>query len=154
MNYSPPNINKIQVENRNHTISKLETGDMIKVQSEILPIIYHYGIIEKKGDKIYIYHNQPDKINSKGGGLIKENLSDFILGRDIVSVHKTKMNSEDLDEMYEALKDLKYDFVNFNCEHFINFATDKKYVSNQVFKWTAVAVLGLLVVYYLRKNNR
>lgn len=151
MNYSLP---KLHVKNRNHIVSKLETGDMIKVKSEVLPIIYHYGIIEKEADQTFIYHNQPDKINSKGGGLIREKLSDFISGRDIIAVTKTNMNSTDLKEMYDALKLFKYDFVNFNCEHFINFATDKKYVSNQVFKWTAVALIGFLVMYYLRKNHK
>ncbi len=153
MNYSPPKIHAIQVQNRDFIVSKLKTGDMIKVKSEILPIIYHYGIIEKRGEKTYIYHNQPDKINSKGGGLIIEDIKDFISGRDIISVQKTKMTSGDLSEMYDALKELKYDFVNFNCEHFINFASEKKYFSNQVFRWTAITAVALIGLYFLRKNK-
>ena len=55
--------------------------------------------------------------------------------------------------MYEALKGYKYDFINFNCEHYVNFVTDKKLVSNQVFRWGSVIAIGVLVTYLIRKNK-
>jgi hypothetical protein len=146
-------LNTIKIENRNHTVSKLESGDLIKVKAEILPIIYHYGIIEKMGNDIFIIHNQPDKINSKGGSVVREPLEKWIKGKDIVSVEKTNLNTSDLKDLYENLKNYKYDFINFNCEHFVNFAKGNKYVSSQVFKWTSVAILTGLV-YYLIRNKK
>ena len=147
------NLNSIKIQNREHTISKLETGDLIRLKVDILPILYHYAIVEKQGDSLYIYHLQTDKINSNGGNLICEPLETYIKGKDIIAVTKTNLGSNDLKQMYESLKKYKYDFINFNCEHFVNFATDKKLVSNQVFKWSAIIGIGILVTYLIRKNK-
>lgn len=146
-------INKIRIDNRNHAISKLETGDLIKTKADILPIIYHYGIIEKKDNEIYIIHNHPDKINSQGGNTTKELLNDWIKGKDIVSVEKTNLKINDVNDLVENLKKYKYDFINFNCEHFVNFAKNKDYVSPQVLRWTSVAIIGISV-YFLLKNKK
>lgn len=146
-------INNLKIKNREHCISKLESGDLIKVKSESLPIIYHYGIIEKNGNDVFIIHNHPNSINSKGGNVCKEHLSKFIKGRDIVSVEKTNLKSTEINEIYEYLKAYKYDFINFNCEHFVNVVKGKKYVSSQVFKWTSLAIITA-VVYYLIKNKK
>ena len=153
MSYKLSDLNQIKIQNREHTISKLQTGDLIKLQAEVLPILYHYGIIEKQGNDLYIYHNQTDKINSNGGNLVCEPLDNYIKGKDIISVIKTDLSSSDLRQMYDALKNLKYDFINFNCEHFVNFASDKKFVSNQVYKWGAIVLIGLFVTYLIRKNK-
>jgi hypothetical protein len=146
-------LNDIKIQNREYTLSKLETGDLIKLQAEVSPIIYHYGIVEKQGEKLYIYHNQRDKINSNGGNLVCEPLETYIKGRDIISVTKTNLNNKDLSQMYEVLKGYKYDFINFNCEHFVNFATDKRLISNQVFRWGSILAIGILVTYLIRKNK-
>lgn len=153
MSYKISDLNDIKIKNREHTISKLQTGDLIKSKVEVLPLLYHYGIIERQGDKLFIYHNQTDKINSNGGNLICEPLENHIKGKDIISVTKTNLSSSDLSQMYNSLKGLKYDFINFNCEHFVNFATDKKFISNQVFKWSSIIAIGVLVTYLIRRNK-
>jgi hypothetical protein len=146
-------INDLKIKNRQYCISKLETGDLIKVKSEILPIIYHYGIIEKNGSDILIIHNHPQSINSKGGNVCKEHLSKFIKNRDIISVEKTNLKINEINKIYEHLKEYKYDFINFNCEHFVNFINGKRYSSSQVFKWTSLLAITALV-YYLIKNKK
>ena len=115
MSYSLSSLDEIKIKNREHAISKLETGDLIKLKVDILPILYHYGIVEKQGDELYIYHLQTDKINSNGGNLICEPLEKYMKGRDIISVTKSDLGNKDLKKMYEALKGYKYDFINFNC---------------------------------------
>ena len=147
------NLNKIKIENRKHIVSKLQTGDLIKTKADILPIIYHYGIIIKEENDIYIIHNHPDKINSKGGNTIKEPLGKWIKGRDIVSVEHTNLKVDDINELVETLKNYKYDFINFNCEHLVNFAKNKDYVSPQVLRWTTIAIIGISV-YFLLKNKK
>lgn len=146
-------LNKIKIENRKHVVSKLQTGDLIKTKADILPIIYHYGIIIKEGNETYIIHNHPDKINSKGGNTIKEPLEKWIKGKDIVSVEHTNLNVDDINELVNTLKNYKYDFINFNCEHFVNFAKNKDYVSPQVLRWTSIAIIGISV-YFLLKNKK
>ena len=112
-----------------------------------------YGIVEKNLDGLFIIHNHPDKINSKGGNTVREPVEKWIKGRDIVSVEKTDLKTDDIEKLYQELKKYKYDFINFNCEHFVNFAKDKNYVSPQVLRWTTLALIGL-GVYFLIKNKR
>lgn len=146
-------IKRIKIENRDFLISKLQTGDLIKTKAESYPLIYHYGIVEKKVEGLFIIHNHPDKINSKGGNTVREPLEKWIKGREIVSIEKTDLKPDDIDNLYQNLKKYKYDFLNFNCEHFVNFAKDKTYVSPQVLRWTSVALIGL-TVYLLLKNKK
>lgn len=146
-------IRKIKIENRDYLISKLQTGDLIKTKAESYPLIYHYGIVEKKVDGLFILHNHPDKINSKGGNTVREPLEKWIRGREIISVEKTNLKPDDIDDLYNDLKKYKYDFLNFNCEHFVNFAKNQTYVSPQVLRWTSVALIGL-TVYLLLKNKK
>jgi hypothetical protein len=153
MSYNLKSLNDIKIQNRDYTLSKLETGDLIKLKVDILPILYHYALVEKQNDTLYIYHLQTDKINSNGGNLICEPLEEYIKGKDIISVSKTELNSSDLKQMYNSLKGLKYDFINFNCEHYVNFVTEKKLVSNQVFKWGSIFLIGFFVTYLIRKNK-
>ena len=55
--------------------------------------------------------------------------------------------------MYQELQKYKYDFINFNCEHFVNFAKNKNYVSPQLLKWTTLGLIGL-GIYFLIKNKK
>jgi hypothetical protein len=153
MSFSIKGLQELKVQKKNRIISDLKTGDMIKVKAEFLPIIHHYGIIQEKGDGLYIYHLQPDKKNSDGGNLVCEPLQNYMIGRDVVSVIKTDVTSYDIEKMFEALKKYKYDFIGFNCEHFVNFTTDKKMVSNQVFKWGSIIAIGVLVTWMIRKGK-
>jgi hypothetical protein len=146
-------IYKLKIENRKHIVSKLKTGDTITTKSKLLPLYVHHGIIERKGDEIFIVHLHPDKVNSSGGNLVKEPLEKWIKGREIVSIEKTNLKPDDIDNLYQELKKYKYDFINFNCEHFVNFAKNKDYVSPQVLRWTTLALIGL-GVYFLLKNKR
>jgi hypothetical protein len=151
--FNQASINKIKIENRNFIISKLETGDLIKITAKSSPFIFHYGIVEKNSEGIFIIHNHPDRINSKGGNVVKEPLEKWIKGKDIISVEKTDLITDDIEKLYQTLKKYKYDFINFNCEHFVNFAKDKSYVSPQILRFTSIGLIGL-AIYFLLKNKR
>jgi hypothetical protein len=151
--YNKDLLNKIKIENTNYIVSKLETGDLIKTKSHNYALIFHYGIAEKNLDGLFIIHNHPDKINSNGGNTVREPIEKWIKGRDIISVEKTDLKTDDIEKLYQELKKYKYDFINFNCEHFVNFAKNKSYVSPQVLKWTTFALIGL-GVFFLIKNKR
>ena len=152
-NFNQAPINKIKIENRDYIISKLETGDLLKTKAETYALIFHYGIVEKNLDGFFIIHNHPDKINSKGGNTVKEPLEKWIKGRHIVSVEKTNLKPDDIEKVYQELQKYKYDFINFNCEHFVNFAKNKNYVSPQLLKWTTLGLIGL-GIYFLIKNKK
>jgi hypothetical protein len=154
MKYNAVPIYKLKIANRNNIVSKLKTGDTITTKSRILPLFVHYGIIEKEGDKIFIVHLHPNKINSNGGNLVKEPLEKWLKsGREIVSVESTNLNSKILEQLYKDLKNEKYDPINYNCEHFVNFAKGDYFVSKQVIKYTGILLIGALV-YYLIRNKK
>jgi hypothetical protein len=145
---------KLKVENRNHIVSKLKTGDTITTKSKLIPLYVHHGIIERNGDEIFIVHLHPKKVNSSGGNLVKEPLSKWLKsGREIVSVQETNLDSATLDQLYKDLKTEKYDPVNYNCEHFVNFAKGDYFISRQVVSYTGILLLGAFV-YYLIRNKK
>jgi len=153
MKFNTASFDKIKNENRNFVVSKLENGDLIKIKARSFPIIYHYGIIEKKGNDLFIIHNHPKKINSKGGNTVREALEKWVNGREIVSVEKTRLNTNDIEKLYDTLKPYKYDMINFNCEHIVNYAKNNMYASPQVLRWTYISLIGLSVYFFL-KNRR
>jgi hypothetical protein len=146
-------LNKIKIENRNYAISKLKTGDLIKITAKSNPFIFHYGIVEKNSEGVFIIHTHPDKVNSKGGNTVREPLERLMKGRHIISVEKTNLKTEDIEKLYQELEKYKYDIINFNCEHFVNFAKDKSYVSPQILRVTSIGLIGL-AIYFLLKNKR
>ena len=147
-------IYKLKLENRKHIVSKLKTGDTIITKSKLLPLYVHHGIIEKTEDEIFIVHLHPDKVNSSGGNLVKEPLKNWLVeGREIVSVESTNLDSKTLEQLYKDLKSEKYDPLNYNCEHFVNFAKGDHFVSRQVFKYTGIILIGAFV-YYLIRNKK
>lgn len=154
MKFNALPIYKLKIENRNHIVSKLKTGDTITTKSRVLPLYVHHGIIERVEDEIYIVHLHPDKVNSSGGNLVKEPLSKWLTGgREIISVESTNLDSQTLKQLMSDLKSEKYDPVNYNCEHFVNFAKGDYFVSKQVVKYTGILLIGALV-YYLIRNKK
>jgi hypothetical protein len=135
-------------------VSKLKTGDTITTKSTLIPLYVHYGIIERIEDEIFIVHLHPNKVNSSGGNLIKEPLTKWLVGgREIVSIQETNLDSATLDQLYKDLKEQKYDPINYNCEHFVNFAKGDYFVSRQVIRYTGILLIGVFV-YYLIKNKK
>jgi hypothetical protein len=152
--YNNIGLNKLKIQNRNHIVSKLKTGDTITTKSKLLHLYVHHGIIERKEDEVFIVHLHPNKVNSSGGNLVKEPLEKWLKeGREIVSVESTDLDSETLEQLYKDLKSEKYDHLNYNCEHFVNFAKGDHFVSRQVVKYTGILLVGALV-YYLIRNKK
>lgn len=134
-------------------INELETGDLLTMKAETFPIIYHYGIIEKENNELFIYHNQTDFYNGFGGSIVRQPFMDYIRGREIVHVEPTGLSKENIDGIVDELKDKRYHFINNNCEHFANKLKNNKFISLQV---SNIAVTGLLIfglIYTLKKDR-
>lgn len=136
---------------KSHVISRLETGDLIKLDSDYWPFVTHHGVIDKEGDKLYFYHMQRTFLNANGGGLVKEDFKDYSKGRNIVSVEKTSLTKEDILTVSDLLKEEKYNAINSNCEHFVNLLKNKEYYSPQVKRWT-IGVSILAIAYIIIKR--
>ena len=153
-NFNNLGLNLLKIQNRNHTVSKLKTGDTITTKSKLIPLYVHHGIIEVIDNEVYIVHLHPNKVNSSGGNLVKEPLKKWLVdGREIVSVQSTNLNSETLQQLIHDLKTEKYDPINYNCEHFVNFAKGDYFVSRQVVSYTAIALIAGLIYYLIKKKK-
>jgi hypothetical protein len=136
-----------------YNISHLQTGDLVKMEAEVFPIIFHWGVIERTSEGVYIYHIQPDLINKKGGSLIREEFKRYIGGKKIVSIEHTDISSHDISEIAETLSDKKYDFINNNCEHFINKIRNNKWVSPQAGKFGIGLILVISLILYVNRKK-
>ncbi len=134
-------------------LQSLKTGDVIKVKAEILPIIYHYGIVVKNENNFVVYHNDPFTFNRKGGNIIKENAEDWIKNKEIVCVINTNLTEIDIElKVKNSIKD-KYHFFNNNCEHFIDGIRNNIVYSPQVVGWT-IAIASIALAYSILKKRR
>lgn len=150
-NYLPIETLKFSV--KEIIVSKLKTGDIIKVKSDFLPIIFHYGIVLCENNEMYILHNDPDKFNRHGGSIVKEKLSDWIKGKDVVEVHNTNVTEKDILQVAEQMKKMPYHLIHFNCEHFVYKIVNKNFkTSPQVVNW--IAVISAITIGYLIIKKR
>lgn len=142
----------IEADIKQHSFNKLQTGDLVKLQADISPIIYHYGIIDRIGNDLYIFHNQATFKNRLGGGIIREDFKKYALGRKIVEVNQTGLTKNELSGIIEVLKTKKYHFLNNNCEHFINNLRKSKLISPQAGKWALALIIIIGAISILKRK--
>jgi hypothetical protein len=58
----------------------------------------------------------------------------------------------DFQNVLESLKKSKYDVFNNNCEHFIYFLKEKKFVSPQLKIWGLAVTLGIITYFILKRK--
>lgn len=133
-------------------LSQLKTGDIIKVKSNFLPIIYHYGIVCIKNNESIVYHNDPDKLNLRGGNIIREQTSTWIKDKEVVEVISTNHTCESIEKEVKNNIHKKYDFFNYNCEHFVLSINRSDFFSPQVVGWTIVLSAAVLSYYIFKKK--
>ncbi|MDF1858368.1 MAG: lecithin retinol acyltransferase family protein [Candidatus Pelagibacter bacterium] len=134
-------------------IKNLKTGDLVKVKADLLPFLYHYGVTVKDEDEMYIYHFQPDRKNKLGGNLLREKLKDYIKGKEIISVVKSNIDESEIRQVLEKLKKEKYNVFSNNCEHFVNFIKEKKFISPQLKNWGLIISLSIATYLILSKKK-
>ena len=142
----------IEAKNKQNILQNLQTGDLVKFEADVHPIIFHYGIIDRVGNDLFIYHNQATFLNKNGGSMIREDFNEYAKGRKIISVEKTGLDREALSEMADLLKSHRYDFVNNNCEHFVNKLRNNKFVSPTAGK-IALGVLVVTGIFFILKKR-
>jgi len=150
-NYLP--IATLKASVKEIILSKIKTGDIVKVKSDFLPIVFHYGIVLCEADQTFILHNDPDKFNRHGGSIVKEELSKWIKGKDIVEVHQTNVSKEQIEQVANQMKKMPYHLIHFNCEHFIHKIVNKKiHFSPQIINWS-MAIAAVTFAYLILKTN-
>lgn len=125
------------------------TGDIIFVKSNTYFFVNHNGIVLEENGEKYIYHNTPDYENGFGGSINVEKLSTWLEGREVIRVERTNVSAERIKSVVAELRDIKYNFITFNCEHFTESVVHNRYSSNQINTW-----VFLFLFYRLAINSK
>lgn len=147
-----PDFVAIKRNSKQIIVSNLRSGDLVKVKAEFLPLIFHYGIVFRKGDEYMIYHNDPSKKNKEGGNVVMEKMDTWLIGKEIVEVTSTSLDTHDIENIVMQLKRNSYDLVHFNCEHFVNLIKSKKAYSNQLRNFTLLSA-AIITAYIIIKRK-
>jgi len=122
-------------------------GDLIVARVNSMPLIYHLGIFADVDGVPCVWHNSPDNTNSFGGSVLCDPLNVFLQSRQIVGIVPTKINSKLINDRIPQLAMVKFDLLNYNCEHFVNDMIGEPKLSPQVQTW--LLVIPFLVMFRL-----
>lgn len=98
---------------------KLQEGDVIYTNCIGNELCYHLGIVYKKGDSVFVFHNAPTNVNKFGGTVVYEPLKEYLNGRTISKVVRTGTKNKNILEVSRKCRDEVWDSFFFNCEDFI-----------------------------------
>lgn len=113
-------------------IAKYNTGDVIVLKSNIVPLIQHYGIVLNENGQSFIHHNTPGIKNEFGGSVRIVKLSEWLKDREIIDVISTNVSGYRIQTVTEELKYKPFNAITFNCEHFMNIIVYGKSSSRQL----------------------
>jgi hypothetical protein len=100
-------------------MEKLKEGAVIYTNCIGNQLCYHLGIVYKKGEKIYVFHNAPTNNNKFGGTIVSEKYEIFIKERYILKIVKTRATNKDILKVSKRNKTEVWDSLFFNCEDYI-----------------------------------
>lgn len=100
-------------------LDTLEEGDVIYSNCIGNELCYHLGIVYKKGNLKFVFHNAPTNSNQFGGTVIYEKAEDYLKGRDIYKVVKTNVKNADILKVSKKCRSEVWDTFFFNCEDYV-----------------------------------
>ena len=127
---------------------KYKSGQVIKTIAYEVPIInepfmYHFGIIFVEEDgSVFVLHNSLDK------GTIKETLEVFLSSREVEEILPSKLENLSNEELLYRFKqcDDEFDYLRYNCEHFIDCMEGSRPKSEQAVLYALILVTLIVVI--------
>lgn len=119
-------------------------------------LLYHKGIVmnikNDSGEIIpHVFHNTPMKVNKYGGNVVLETLDTFINdGREIIEVQESVADIEEIVRKNDILRKRKFDWVDFNCEHYVTYVTKGEMKSLQLHRYIFIAIIGTTTFFFIR----
>lgn len=123
----------------------LYEGDVIYTNCIGNELCYHLGIVYKKGNKHFVFHNAPTNSNKFGGTVVYEKLSDFLKERDVFKIVSTKATNKDILRVTRKCKKEIWDSLFFNCEDYVVEIVEGERRSNLRDGWK-ISALGLALI--------
>lgn len=114
----------------------MQTGDIIQSNAIGVPFFRHHGVLIDGN----VYHNTP------GRGVVSEPLSVFLSGRRVLAVTASSVPADQLLSRIREVQGIPFNFLSFNCEHFITYLTEGRAYSPQL----AVSIVVVFLVFALQ----
>lgn len=138
--------------------TKYKDGDIViaTIAPPASGLLFHRGIIYYIKDKNkfsvpHVFHNTPMKLNRYGGNVILESLESFEAdGRTIVDIQPSGVNINEVIRRNEIVKKKKFDWADFNCEHYVTYVTKGEMKSLQLHRYMFITVIGLVTFFTIR----
>ncbi len=105
----------------------------------------------------HVFHNTPMKLNKFGGNVVLETLEQFEKdGREIIEVQKSNIDLKKITKKNEVIKKRKFDWADFNCEHYVSFVSNGEMKSSQMGKYVFVATVAITTMAIIKivRNTR
>ena len=127
----------------------IKSGQIIKTEAYTfvgIPFIYHYGLIIIENNKVFIIHNDRKK------GTIKQTFDRFIYNegdiRKVSNISSSKLENLSNIELNLRLNNCNgsFNWLNYNCEHFIDCVSQKKKISEQVLFCGLITTALILII--------
>lgn len=133
---------------KNYVFSEKDARDGMVIISKYLPknsLYLHSAIISIENGIPYIYDNDPDNpINKQGGSVRRITLKDYLKVNKVIEYYDTKLTSEQIKERVKKYLHLKFSWLSFNCEIFIEKVTQMK-IKRSSFHPIQKLAIGLMV---------
>ena len=102
------------------TFDKLKEGDVIFTNCVDVDLCYHVGIVYKKNNRTFVFHNCPENMNKYGGSVVCEPIHNYKKRRELYKVVHTNIKNQRILDVTRKLKYDIWDSMYFNCEDFIS----------------------------------
>jgi len=138
--------------------TKYKDGDIViaTIAPPASGLLFHRGIIHyiknKNGFPVpHVFHNTPMKLNRYGGNVILETLESFEAdGRTIVEIQPSGVDIKDVINRNKFVKKKKFDWADFNCEHYVTYVTKGEMKSLQLHRYIFITTIGLVTFFGIR----
>jgi len=125
----------------------LVSGQEIK-RKATKPFLKHFGIVLKNDKEIYVLHN-----SRRGGGTIIQAYDEWLEGKELLQIKDTslvgKSNQYILNQFNTCYS--TYNLFTNNCEHFTDCMTGRTRRSEQLIKFSLLALTSIVIYKKLKK---
>ena len=108
------------------------------------PVMYHFGVIlvDDQTGEVFVLHNSLDK------GTIQETLEVFLQEREIAEVLPSSLENLTNEQIIQRFEncDGDFDYLAFNCEHFIDCMEGTTPKSEQLVVYALIGIAILIIL--------
>lgn len=125
------------------------TGTVLYATAENSKVFRHCGIVEVSEGKVWVWHNTPGQVNSKGGNVVRDPVEKFFENRSFITSKKITLGLGAIVDRVREVEHYKFNLLFWNCEHFENYVTEGHAFSPQL----RLVIIALIAIYLIRKNE-